>query len=69
MINAVHSFEEIDLSTLPIGTRLRVGDKVLLEITQISKVCHDRCNTFYTVGDCVMCREETFAKVIVRGEV
>lgn len=61
--------EGIDLPSLPIGTRLKVGGKVLLEVTQIGKVCHDRCNIFYTVGDCVMPREGIFAKVIVGGEV
>jgi MOSC domain-containing protein YiiM len=61
--------EGIDLPTLPIGTRLKVGGKVLLEVTQIGKVCHNRCNIFYTVGDCVMPREGIFAKVIIGGEV
>ena len=61
--------EGIDLPTLPIGTLLKVGGTVLLEVTQIGKVCHDRCNIFYTVGDCVMPREGIFAKVIVGGEV
>ena len=61
--------EGIDLPALPIGTRLKVGGKVLLEVTQIGKVCHTRCNIFYTVGDCVMPREGIFAKVIVGGEV
>ena len=61
--------EGIDLPALPIGTRLKVGDEVLLEVTQIGKVCHDRCNIFYTVGDCVMPREGIFAKVLVGGEI
>ena len=61
--------EGIDLPSLPIGTRLKVGSKVLLEVTQIGKVCHDRCNIFYTVGDCVMPREGIFAKVLIGGEV
>jgi MOSC domain-containing protein YiiM len=61
--------EGINLPTLPIGTRLKVGSKVLLEVTQIGKVCHDRCNIFYTVGDCVMPREGIFAKVLVGGEI
>jgi MOSC domain-containing protein YiiM len=61
--------EGIDLPTLPIGTRLKVGSKVLLEVTQIGKVCHDRCNIFYTVGDCVMPREGIFAKVLIGGEI
>jgi MOSC domain-containing protein YiiM len=61
--------EGIDLPTLPIGTLLKVGREVLLEVTQIGKVCHDRCNIFYTVGDCVMPREGIFAKVLVGGEI
>jgi MOSC domain-containing protein YiiM len=61
--------EGIDLPALPIGTRLKVGDKVLLEVTQIGKVCHERCNIFYVVGDCVMPREGIFAKVLIGGEV
>jgi MOSC domain-containing protein YiiM len=61
--------EGIDLPSLPIGTRLNVGHEVLLEVTQIGKVCHNRCNIFYTVGDCVMPREGIFAKVLVSGEI
>jgi MOSC domain-containing protein YiiM len=61
--------EGIDLPALPIGTRLKVGDNVLLEVTQIGKVCHTRCNIFYTVGDCVMPREGIFAKVLVGGDI
>lgn len=61
--------EGIDLPALPIGTKLKVGKKVLLEVSQIGKVCHNRCNIFYTVGDCVMPREGIFAKVLIGGEI
>jgi MOSC domain-containing protein YiiM len=61
--------EGIDLPSLPIGTRLKVGQEVLLEVTQIGKVCHSRCNIFYTVGDCVMPREGIFAKVLAGGDI
>ena len=61
--------EGIDLPSLPIGTRLKVGRDVLLEVSQIGKVCHNRCNIFYTVGDCVMPREGIFAKVLISGEI
>jgi MOSC domain-containing protein YiiM len=63
------TIEGIDLPSLPIGTRLKVGPDVLLEVTQIGKVCHNRCNIFYTVGDCVMPREGIFAKVLTGGEI
>jgi MOSC domain-containing protein YiiM len=58
----------IDLPQLPIGTRLQIGD-ALLEVTQIGKTCHSRCQVFYKVGDCVMPKEGIFAKVINNGEV
>jgi MOSC domain-containing protein YiiM len=60
--------EGIDLSKLPVGTKLAIGD-ILLEVTQIGKVCHDRCHIFYTVGDCIMPREGIFTKVLKGGIV
>jgi MOSC domain-containing protein YiiM len=63
------TIEGIDLPSLSIGTRLKIGCKVLMEVTQIGKVCHERCNIFYTVGDCVMPREGIFAKVLHGGEI
>ena len=59
----------IDLYGLPIGTRLSVGADALLEITQIGKVCHDRCAIYHQAGDCVMPREGVFAIVLAGGEV
>ena len=58
----------IELVTLPIGTRLQVG-QALLEVTQIGKECHTRCAIFYQAGDCVMPKEGIFAKVITGGAV
>jgi MOSC domain-containing protein YiiM len=58
----------IELVTLPIGTRLQVGE-TLLEVTQIGKECHTRCAIFYQAGDCVMPKEGIFAKVITGGTV
>jgi MOSC domain-containing protein YiiM len=63
------TIEGIDLPSLPIGTHLKVGKNVLLEVSQIGKICHNRCNIFYTVGDCVMPREGIFAKVLQGGEI
>lgn len=59
----------IDLLSLPIGTRIRVGDGTELEISQIGKVCHTKCAIFYQAGDCVMPREGLFAVVREAGEV
>ena len=59
----------LDLCTLPVGTRLRVGAEALLEISQIGKICHERCAIFYQAGDCVMPREGIFAVVLAGGTV
>jgi len=58
----------IDLVSLPIGSRLRVGE-TLLEVTQIGKECHTRCAIFYQAGDCVMPKEGIFVKVITGGTI
>ena len=61
--------EGIDLVALPLGTRLRIGDGVLLELTQKGKVCHERCAIFYQAGDCVMPREGIFARILKGGVI
>jgi MOSC domain-containing protein YiiM len=61
--------EEIDLISLPVGTRLSVGKQVILEITQIGKECHTRCAIFRQVGKCIMPEEGVFARVIRGGPV
>ena len=60
----------IDLTALRIGDRLRVGEEVVLEITQIGKVCHnDGCAIKKATGDCIMPREGIFSRVINGGTV
>lgn len=61
--------EGIDLLSLSVGSKIRIGKDILLEITQIGKVCHNRCRIFYAVGDCVMPKEGIFTKVLAGGEV
>ena len=58
--------EGLVVHELPVGTRLRLGDS-LCEVTQIGKVCHDRCAIFNQVGDCVMPREGIFVRVLEGG--
>lgn len=60
--------EGMTLYTLPVGTRLRVGE-VLLEVTQIGKECHAHCAIRQQVGDCVMPREGIFAIVLEEGTI
>jgi MOSC domain-containing protein YiiM len=61
--------EGIELMSLPIGSRLRVGRTILLEITQIGKECHNRCSIYYQAGDCVMPKEGVFAVIKSGGTV
>lgn len=61
--------EGIELPTLPVGTILKVGDGIILRISQIGKECHARCAIFQQVGDCVMPKEGIFAVVVTEGEV
>ena len=51
----------IDLVSLPIGSRLQVGQTVL--------ECHNRCAIYHQAGDCVMPKEGIFARVITGGTV
>lgn len=59
----------IDLVSLRIGQRLRVGEEVVLEVSQIGKECVDRCAIYYKTGDCIMPREGIFARVLTGGRV
>jgi len=70
----------LDLDTLGIGTRLRISvaagappadrdNEAELEITQIGKVCHNRCAIYDRTGDCIMPRAGVFARVSEGGEV
>jgi cyclic pyranopterin phosphate synthase len=61
--------EGIDLLNLSIGSKLKLGKSVKLEITQFGKQCHNRCEIFEQVGDCIMPREGIFAKVTVPGQI
>lgn len=60
--------EGIELTSLPIGTRLRVGE-VEMEVTQIGKECHTRCAIYRLAGDCVMPREGIFTRVLSPGSI
>jgi len=60
--------EGLELYTLSIGTRLKIGPTIV-EITQIGKECHMGCEIRTLTGDCVMPREGVFAVVIEEGEV
>ena len=59
----------LELTALPIGTRLNVGKEAVLEISQIGKECHTGCAIFKQTGKCIMPKEGVFARVIKSGEI
>lgn len=60
--------EGIDLKSLPVGTRMIIGEAEL-EVTQIGKKCHNDCEIKKLTGQCVMPTEGIFAVVKKGGEV
>jgi MOSC domain-containing protein YiiM len=59
--------EGIDLVSLPVGTKIAIGEDIEMEVSQIGKVCHDRCAIYHQAGDCVMPKEGIFTKVLKGG--
>lgn len=63
------TIEGFQLFTLPIGTVLRLGEKVKLEVTQIGKQCSRDCAVRPEAGGCIMPNEAIFARVLEGGLV
>ena len=59
----------IDMSSVSIGDRLRIGTEVELVITHVGKECHNGCYIREVVGDCIMPRMGLFAKIVAGGMV
>jgi len=59
----------IELYTLLLGTRIKIGNDVLLEVTQIGKTCLTPCAIYHAVGDCVMPKEGIFVRVLSEGMI
>jgi len=59
----------LELASLPVGTRVSVGNDVILEITQIGKQCHSGCAIYRQIGKCIMPKEGIFARVVRGGSV
>ena len=61
--------EDLDLVSLPLGTRISIGRDVILKITQIGKECHSGCAIYEQIGKCIMPKEGIFAKVVCGGSI
>ncbi|MDR3279693.1 MAG: MOSC domain-containing protein [Synergistaceae bacterium] len=60
--------EGFDLGSLAIGDRLNAGECVL-EVSQIGKECHSKCQVYQLSGDCIMPKKGIFCRVIKGGRV
>lgn len=60
--------EGFDVSSVPVGDHLRIGE-CLLEVTQIGKECHSRCEIYKTIGDCIMPKKGVFCRVLEGGHI
>lgn len=60
--------EGFDLSALALGDRITLGS-CLLEVSQIGKECHAKCEVFHKTGDCIMPQKGIFCRVINGGTV
>lgn len=60
--------DENILKDIKVGDWLKVND-VILEITQLGKECHDHCQIYYRMGECIMPRLGIFARVLNGGKV
>ena len=58
-----------DLNDLRIGTKLKLGNRAVIEITQRGKECHAKCEIRKLIGNCIMPKEGLFAKVILGGKI
>lgn len=61
--------EGINLLALPLGTQVRIGNDVLLELSQIGKVCHTKCAIYHLAGDCIFPREGIFFVALEGGTI
>ena len=58
--------EHVNILQLKVGDKFVIGESEL-EVTQIGKECHTRCEIYNTTGDCIMPKEGIFARVLKGG--
>lgn len=59
----------MDLTAIVIGDLLIFDSGVQLKVTQIGKECHDGCEIFQQIGECVMPKEGIFCSVLKGGHI
>lgn len=61
--------EGYDLRNIPVGTKFRIGNDIIIQMTQIGKNCHTKCAISKQTGECIMPREGVFARVLKGGVI
>lgn len=61
--------EFAELSSLSIGDRIQVGESVILQISEIGKICHSPCSIGQRLGNCIMPQHGMFANVLKGGRI
>ncbi len=59
----------VDWKNETIGQKYKLGENVLVELTQIGKECHQKCAIFYRTGDCIMPKEGVFTIILKGGTI
>jgi MOSC domain-containing protein YiiM len=59
----------LPMQTVAVGSRLILDGGAVLEVTNIGKKCHHKCEIMRKVGTCVMPKEGIFARVVTGGPV
>ena len=59
----------VDWKKVPIGTKILLGKAAVVEITQIGKKCHNKCEIYHQAGNCIMPKEGVFGRVIEEGTI
>ncbi len=57
----------VDLASLGLGSRVQLGEEVIISVTQLGKECHTPCRIGQLTGDCIMPRLGLFARVEAGG--
>jgi len=61
--------QDVDLGSVRVGDTIRIGESVMLRVSQIGKECHDDCAIMKKTGACAMPKKGIFAVVMTGGPV
>ncbi len=61
--------EGVNLLQIPIGSKIKVGKEIILEVTQHGKECHTPCAIYYHSGTCVFPTEGIFVRIVKGGVI